>query len=53
MESGLDVLLLQSDLENVIKWPEVNNMALHIGVHVPQIQQDHTLSDLSFVSECY
>ena len=29
VKSELDVLLLQSDLENVIKWSEVNNMALH------------------------
>ena len=56
VKSELDVLLLQSDLENVIKWSEVNNMALHkdkFEYMCHKSNKQHTLSDLPFVSECY
>ena len=56
VKSEQDVKLLQSDLENVIKWSERNNMALHkdkFEYMCHKFNKQHILSELPFVSECY
>ena len=56
VKSELDVLLLQSDLENVMRWSERNNMALHrdkFEYMCHTSNKRHMLSELPFVSECY
>ena len=56
VKSELDVQLLQSDLENVMRWSERNNMALHrdkLEYMCHASNKRHVLSKLPFVSECY
>ena len=56
VKSELDVQLLQADLENVMKWSERNNMALHrdkFEYMCHKFNKQYMLSELPFVSECY
>ena len=54
--SEQDVMLLQSDLHNVIEWSSKNNMALHKGKFeymCHKFNKNHALLELPFVSELY
>ena len=56
VKSELDVQLLQADLENVMKWSETNNMALHrdkFEYMCRKFNKQYMLSEIPFVSECY
>ena len=54
--SEQDVMLLQSDLHNVIEWSSKNNMALHrdkFEYMCHEFNKNHALLELPFVSELY
>ena len=54
--SEQDVMLLQSDLHNVIEWSSKNNMALHkdkFEYMCHKVNKNHALLELPFVSELY
>ena len=56
IRSEKDVRLLQSDLHNVIKWSERNNMALHkdkFEYMCHKFNKNHAFLELPFVSELY